>query len=32
MRWVMREQVKVDRVACPLGIHTFVDEGAEFLF
>lgn len=32
MKWVTREQVKVDRVACPWLIRKFVDAEAEFLF
>lgn len=32
MKWVTRERVKVDRVACPWLIKKFVDPGAEFLF
>jgi hypothetical protein len=32
MRWVTREHVKVDRVACPWLITKFVDPQAEFLF
>jgi len=32
MRWVTRERVKVDRVACPWLIRKFVDPEAEFLF
>jgi hypothetical protein len=32
MRWITREHVKVDRVACPWLIARFVDEQAEFLF
>ncbi len=32
MRWVTRERVKVDRVACPWLIKHFVDPDAEFLF
>ncbi len=32
MRWVTREHVKVDRVACPWLIRKFVDPDAEFLF
>lgn len=32
MKWVTREHVKVDRVACPWLIKTFVDPQAEFLF
>ena len=32
MRWITRENVKVDRVACPWLIKRFIDPGAEFLF
>jgi hypothetical protein len=32
MKWVTRERVKVDRVACPWLIKKFVDTEAEFLF
>jgi hypothetical protein len=32
MKWVTRERVKVDRVACPWLIRKFIDRGAEFLF
>lgn len=32
MKWVTREHVKVDRVACPWLIRRFVDPEAEFLF
>jgi hypothetical protein len=32
MKWITREQVKVDRVACPWLIRKFVDDAAEFLF
>lgn len=32
MKWITREHVKVDRVACPWLIRKFVDPGAEFLF
>ncbi len=32
MKWITRERVKVDRVACPWLIKRFVDEGAEFFF
>jgi len=32
MKWVTREKVKVDRVACPWLIKKFVDPKAEFLF
>lgn len=32
MKWVTREKVHVDRVACPWLIRRFVDPEAEFLF
>jgi hypothetical protein len=32
MKWVTRERVHVDRVACPWLIKNFVDKDAEFLF
>ena len=32
MRWITREHVKVDRVACPWLIRKFVDPAAEFFF
>ena len=32
MKWVTRANVKVDRVACPWLIRTFIDQDAEFLF
>lgn len=32
MKWITREHVKVDRVACPWLVHRFIDPGAEFLF
>jgi hypothetical protein len=32
MKWITRERVKVDRVACPWLIQHFVDPQAEFLF
>jgi len=32
MKWITRERVKVDRVACPWLIKKFVDPDAEFLF
>jgi hypothetical protein len=32
MKWITREKVKVDRVACPWLIKKFVDSQAEFLF
>jgi hypothetical protein len=32
MKWITRERVKVDRVACPWLIKRFVDPKAEFLF
>jgi hypothetical protein len=32
MKWITRERVKVDRVACPWLIKKFVDKDAEFYF
>jgi len=32
MKWITREHVKVDRVACPWLIKKFVDAEAEFYF
>jgi hypothetical protein len=32
MKWITREKVKVDRVACPWLIRQFVDKDAEFHF
>jgi hypothetical protein len=32
MKWITREHVKVDRVACPWLIKKFVDPSAEFYF
>ena len=32
MKWITREKVKVDRVACPWLIKKFVDNDAEFYF
>src|SRR6516162_5641944 len=32
MRWITRQNVKVDRVACPWLIKRFIDPRAEFLF
>jgi len=32
MKWITREHVKVDRVACPWLIKKFVDADAEFVF
>ena len=32
MKWITRERVKVDRVACPWLIKNFVDKDAEFVF
>jgi hypothetical protein len=32
MKWITRERVNVDRVACPWLIKNFVDPGAEFFF
>jgi len=32
MKWITRERIKVDRVACPWLVKKFVDPQAEFLF
>jgi hypothetical protein len=32
VKWITREHVKVDRVACPWLIKKFVDKDAEFVF
>ena len=32
MKWITREKVKVDRVACPWLIQRFIDSKAEFIF
>jgi hypothetical protein len=32
MKWITRERVKVDRVACPWLVRRFIDPDAEFLF
>jgi len=32
MKWITREHVKVDRVACPWLIKKFVDKNPEFIF
>lgn len=32
MKWITRENVKVDRVACPWLIRRFIDSSSEFLF
>lgn len=32
MKWITRERVKVDRVACPWLIKNFIDKDAEFYF
>ena len=32
MKWITRENAKVDRVACPWLIRRFIDPQAEFLF
>jgi len=32
MKWITRQNIKVDRVACPWLIKRFVDPQAEFLF
>ena len=31
-KWVTRDKAKVDRIACPWLIKTFVDSEPEFLF
>jgi hypothetical protein len=32
MKWITREKVKVDRVACPWLVRRFIDPTAEFVF
>src|SRR6266498_2625960 len=32
MKWITREKIKVDRVACPWLIKKFIDPVAEFVF
>ena len=32
MKWITREKVKVDRVACPWLIKKFIDHDAQFIF
>lgn len=32
MKWVTRENAKVDRIACPWLIRRFIDKAAEFLY
>ena len=32
MKWITREKIKVDRVACPWLIKKFIDHNAEFVF
>ncbi len=32
MKWITRENAKVDRIACPWLIRRFIDANAEFLF
>src|SRR5229473_1416609 len=32
MKWITREKVKLDRVACPWLIRKFIDRKAEFVF
>lgn len=32
MKWITREKIKVDRVACPWLIRNFIDRDAEFVF
>jgi len=32
MKWITREKIQVDRIACPWLIRRFVDDEAEFVF
>src|ERR1700751_89339 len=32
MKWITREKIKVDRVACPWLVRKFIDPEAEFVF
>ena len=32
MKWVTREQPKIDRIACPWLIKRFIDQEAEIIF
>jgi len=32
MKWITREQPKIDRIACPWLIQRFIDAEAEFLY
>jgi hypothetical protein len=32
MKWIIREKIKVDRMACPRLIRNFIDPEAEFVF
>jgi hypothetical protein len=32
MKWITREDAKVDRIACPWLIRRFIDKNAEFLY
>jgi hypothetical protein len=32
MKWITRENAKVDRIACPWLIRPFIDPDAKFLF
>ena len=32
MKWITRDKVKVDRVACPWLIKNFIDRQAQFVF
>jgi hypothetical protein len=32
MKWITRENAKVDRIACPRLIRRFIDPSAEFVF
>ena len=32
MKWITRERPKIDRLACPWLIKTFIDNEAEFIY
>ena len=32
MKWITRERPKIDRLACPWLIKTFIDKEAEFMY
>jgi hypothetical protein len=32
MKWITRERPKIDRIACPWLIKSFVDKDAEFIY